>query len=71
MWEKNRGVVLTAEACLSSLPVDTADMVHEAHAWLFKHGGINYGALQVGKGGGKCFDVATRHDAMSRKQNVF
>lgn len=51
MWEKNRGVVLTAEACLSSLPVDTADMVREAHAWLSKHGGINYGALQVGKGG--------------------
>ena len=47
MWDKNRGVVLTVEACLSSLPVDTADTVREAHAWLSKHGGINFGALKV------------------------
>jgi hypothetical protein len=56
MWEKNRGAVLAVEACLSSLPVDTADMVREAHAWLSKHGAINYGALQV-RGGFSIYNV--------------
>jgi hypothetical protein len=44
--------LLNVHACLSSLPepadTDTAEMARDIHAWLSRHGGINYGALQVG-----------------------
>ena len=34
-------MVLTVDACLSSLPADLAELTRDAHAWLTKHGGIN------------------------------
>jgi monoamine oxidase len=45
MWHKDRSAVLTVDACLSSLPADLAELTRDAHAWLTRHGGINYGAL--------------------------
>ena len=47
MWQKDTGAPLTIERCLSSMPSDTADLARESHAWLQKHGAINYGAIDV------------------------
>ena len=47
MWQKDTGASLTIERCLSSMPSDTADLARESHAWLQKHGAINYGAIDV------------------------
>jgi len=47
MWHKDTGAPLTIERCLSSMPSDTADLARESHAWLQKHGAINYGAIDV------------------------
>ena len=47
MWQKDTRAPLTIERCLSSMPSDTADLARESHAWLQKHGAINYGAIDV------------------------
>ena len=47
MWHKDTRAPLTIERCLSSMPSDTADLARESHAWLQKHGAINYGAIDV------------------------
>ena len=51
------------DACLSSLPADLAELTRDAHAWLTKHGGINYGAL-----GGK--DLTNRSAAAVAGEEV-
>ena len=56
-------MVLTVDACLSSLPADLAELTRDAHAWLTKHGGINYGAL-----GGK--DLTNRSAAAVAGEEV-
>ena len=47
MWQKDTRTPLTIERCLSSTPTDTADLARESHAWLQRHGAINYGAIDV------------------------
>ena len=47
MWQTDTRTPLTIERCLSSTPTDTADLARESHAWLQRHGAINYGAIDV------------------------
>ncbi len=59
MWDENRAATLPVDRCLSALPADVADLARDAHAWLSKHGGINYGAIP---GGGDVVGVARAVD---------
>ena len=43
--EAARDAYVPVDAIVQSLPADQADLARETHAWLVKHGGINFGCL--------------------------
>ena len=46
MWERDRSTVLTSAKCVASFPATEPELVRDVHAWLARHGAINYGALK-------------------------